>query len=59
MTIVIRKDGTLFNVTGPIELFGGYPIFADRERDGSFGRSVDSSTVRLPLRSARRNMEAR
>ena len=37
-TIVIRKDGSRFNVTGPTRFLGGYPIFASEERDGTFGK---------------------
>lgn len=37
-TIVIRKDGSQFNILGPTRFQGGYPIFANGDQDGAFGQ---------------------
>lgn len=36
-TLVIRTNGSEFDVAGPATFLGGNPIYADGERDGSFG----------------------
>ncbi len=36
-TITIRKNGAQFSVAGPARFLGGYPVYANGERDGAFG----------------------